>query len=138
MLRLCVTRMKVKSMKSQRELSDASFAIWIGDLSSYTEVDNFLRDEFSEVFGFRLDAEGLEPEIDGGESKPIEELLQPFSSSRDFVQAAADLAVASGISSAQCAVVFYGMRYDESLETKYPGEEHPLRFLGNVPFPESS
>jgi hypothetical protein len=122
-------------MKSQTELSSNSIAVWIGNHTDEDQLDDYLciAEDFSKDFGFLINQEGLEPEIEFGEEKTILDLLKGFSLSDQFVDIAEKKAETMGVKFASSAVIFYGLSYIPSLQNMSRASKAQLQFICNVP-----
>lgn len=106
-----------------------SVAIWLGDIKSEEEMDDYLFIDFFKHFQILDDGNNM-PESDAHEvAIPIKDLLKPFSSSSEFMFQACEKASQHNITLANAAVVYYGSYFED---TNLLCHAHaPLRFLGN-------
>ncbi|MFO0619672.1 MAG: hypothetical protein U0414_44220 [Polyangiaceae bacterium] len=125
-------------MKSHEEMSKAGVvSVWLGDgIHNESEMDAYLAERFSSDFGFRIHPPAG-PEYEAGAwsgEKPLEpvaSLLDGFSSSARWRDAAVRLAESRGFREARVALVFHAFEYDPSLVR---ASDAPITFVGAVPF----
>jgi Immunity protein 22 len=103
-------------------------SLWLGRISSESEMDDYLSAQFCHDYGFRIDPNDG-PESDASpERKPIDVLLHGFSFSWTFAQEAIAGARGRGWSEANGAVVFYNFRYMPEFDRS--SSESPMQFIG--------
>lgn len=113
-------------------------SVFLGEMTSEEEIDDYLLGNFSTDFGFAID-EDDGPEFEGFDSpREIAALLDGFSWCDSFGGAAVQAAELKGIKEANCAVVFYNFRYDpqavDTEEDSDPDQEPQLTFIGAFKF----
>ena len=109
-------------------------SLWLGNkLTGEEELDGYLAERFQSDFGFVIyPPDG--PEYDVSETpKCIDDLLDGFSRSTTFKEAAVEAANLMGWAEATTAVVFYNFKYDSDNDNAT--ESSPLRFVGVFRFP---
>ena len=120
-------------MTDQYEISEGHvIAIWLGDFTSYDDLDDYIQHSFSNDFGFILNERKL-PEISepDGQEIPVRDLLTGFSFWKDWIEDAVRLCQETGWTSAKGAAVFYHLRYRPELCLN-PNAR--LKFAANVPW----
>ena len=107
-------------------------SIWLGNFDSDLDLDEYLHESFTTDFGFEIYFPAA-PETDVSESKKtIRNLLDGFSSSSSFLEAAVEGAENTSWKEANTAMVYYGFRYKSELINP-KGSGH-LKFLGVFSF----
>ena len=109
-------------------------SIWIGNFRSSADLDEYLclSERFEQDFGFHLSDRNMpEIKVESG-PRPIESLVEGFSWSEEFREAAAAAAHRMDIQSATTAIVFHHFAYDPTRATVAP--DAPLTFVGSFSF----
>jgi Immunity protein 22 len=102
-------------------------SLWLGNFESEDMLDVYLDEQFEEDFGLKIYAsDGPEADIED-EAVDIRTLLNGFSRSASFVDAAVAAAQTKGWNNANSAVVFYNFQYDESFIK--PNTDAPITFI---------
>ncbi len=122
-------------MKTQQEFAaDGMVSIWIGDFSSEAQFDKYmnLTKDFEKDFGFKIDNGGVREGVVENGPRPVEQLVEGFSSWGSFGVAAAEACKKLGINLATTMIVFYTVKFDPSKVVINPSA--PLKFIGSFPF----
>lgn len=105
-------------------------SVWLGNIGIEDDLDDYLAEDFPEDFGFEIEPEeGPEYDI-ANPARPVEALLDGFSSCEDFMNEALEAAKKLGWEKANCALVFYNFAY----EGVQASGDAPLEFIGTFPF----
>ena len=104
----------------------ACVSIWLGDIQSEFEMEDYLRKSFVEDFGLTLATTTRAESAAHKEPVNIVELLRPASQSRYFLDDVAAFCASQGIVSAKCVLVLYACEYRA---THVLNHSAPLRFL---------
>src|SRR5436309_15515336 len=99
-------------------------SVWIGNFSSLADLEEYFRQGFEKDFGFRLNDRDMPETTVEREPVKVEKLIDGFSRSRTFDQAAAKAAAALGFDSATTMAIFYNFKYDPEVSDVNP--EAPL------------
>ncbi len=119
--------LRKKPVTQSEFTAGTAVSVWIGDFRDEDEFDDYLRNGFSDDFGFIID-DRSPPEISSEEeSKDIRTLLTGFSLCDQFIESALQRSEAVGLHRARSAAVFHFLAYDEG----YIRSQKRLRFLGS-------
>jgi hypothetical protein len=103
-------------------------SVWLGRLTSVADLDEYLRGQFRQDFGFAFDPRTAPEYRAGPVARPVAELLTGFSGWQSFGLAAIEAAAAAGHERVWCAVVFRALRYrPEYVQLE---ADSPLTFIG--------
>ncbi len=109
-------------------------AVWIGSFTDDSQVDDYLNLDrgFERDFGFLI-ADDRGPEVAVVSTPvPIRQLVDRFSCSADYADAAIAAAESAGIIFASTMVLFHWVEFDPKVSQTNP--HAPLLFLGNFNF----
>jgi hypothetical protein len=107
-------------------------SLWLGNFESEDMLDVYLDEQFENDFGFKIyPPDGPEADIED-EAVDIRTLLNGYSRSASFVNAAVTEALAKGWNRATTAVVFYNFQYDVAFIS--PNIDAPITFIGVLPY----
>ena len=123
------------AMIKQNDFSKGGMvSVWIGNLSSDTELDDYLdiSRKFEKDFGFEINERDPPETFVNSTPAAIPELVNGFSWSKSYAGLVAELARKQGIEKATTMVVFFNLEYPQERATQK--ECAPLKFLGVVPF----
>jgi hypothetical protein len=104
----------------------ACVSIWLGDIESEFEMDDYLRKSFVKDFGLSLATTTRAESATHQEPVNIVQLLRPASQSRYFLDDVVAFCTTHGIVSAKSVLVLYACEYRA---THVLNHVAPLRFL---------
>lgn len=119
--------------KHYRNFTDPRFvSIWIGDLNSEADLDDYLQDSFSDDFGVIIETQRIGEIWAEAEPVDIYSLVKDFSRASTFSDKCVEIAKARGIEKAACMFIAYDLKYPES---EIVNGNAPLTFLGSIDYP---
>ena len=106
-------------------------SVWVGELTSEDDLDEYLRESFPQDYGVKIDSAAI-GEI-AVEPAPVEisKLVSGFSRSQTFDKGCVDAALKRQISKASCMFIAYDFKY---LEEEMKNPSPPLTFIGAIPY----
>jgi len=108
-------------------------SLWLGNLNTEDEMDDYLGDGFENDFGFQIyTPDGPEGDVNEEGLIPIHELLIGFSRGESFVELGTEAAKTKGWDEATSALVFYNFRYDPKFIN--PDFSGLFTFIGAFPY----
>lgn len=102
----------------------------LGSITDFGDLDAYIWEHFERDFGIEFE-EATAPEADAHENvTAVRELLERFSFSQQWIEHAVTLCQKAGWVTANCAIVLFNVRYQESLSKATL--TCPVQFVGNV------
>jgi len=118
-------------MNSSQLKESHILSLWLGNVRSFNELDEYVMNGFENDFGFEFDQPNS-PEIDAHDSLlNVQDLLSNFSFSKEWLNEALISCKNAEWSHAHCAVIFFHICYPETLN-KLSRDGGKLTFIGNI------
>lgn len=118
-------------MKISKITESNVLSLWLGTIGDFGELDEYIWNNFEHDFGLKFGGRTA-PEIDAQEeAKSVRELIDGFSFCEQWMNNALSVCEQSGWSEANCAVVFFNVRYPKELAAKFFSSNF-LTFIGNI------